>query len=343
MSKTQYSLLIDLRKNTSIFFNLGNAQVTVCPDMGGRVFAELEGISLHRIDLDTVKNPDRPFNNYGGGNLWPAPEGGKFGFNYRGDQWYVQPAINNQPFQVIDKQSDTATIRKTVKLTNRLGTVVEAVVTRAISVGSQIPVILQNCGLKGLVSYQTVDSFEVINQISVDQALLAAWTLEQFQATDDTLSFVVVANPRTAINFDFYPLPGPTIVYHAQGFTYKTDGRCRGQIGIKKEALASLIGFYDLSQNLICLRQKINPDDDLFFNIADNDQPQGPYCAADNYSIFNSDPDMQAFELETIGGAKIEKGIIKGSELISRTTLAVFERRQDLEEFVLSLLEKRTN
>ena len=54
--------------------------------------------SIPRIDLAAVRQPDQPFNNFGGMNLWPAPEGGPFGFNYEGSRWYVQPAINVEPF-----------------------------------------------------------------------------------------------------------------------------------------------------------------------------------------------------------------------------------------------------
>jgi hypothetical protein len=80
------------------------------------------------------------------------------------------------------------------------------------------------------------------------------------------------------------------------------------------------------------------PTQGIFFNIADNDQPAGPFSAADNYSIFNSDPDMAAFELETIGSATVENGALRGSTLVSVTTFAVFERAQELASFVNTFL-----
>jgi hypothetical protein len=74
--------------------------------------------------------------------------------------------------------------------------------------------------------------------------------------------------------------------------------------------------------------------DGLYFNIADNDQPDGAFSAADTYSIFNSDTDMSAFELETVGCARVEDGILHGSELASRTSFAVFSDTHELESFV---------
>ena len=79
MNQSAYPHLIELKKDAVIQFNEEFFNVALCPDMGARVFAEINGISPHRIDLETVKNPDKPFNNFGGANIWPAPEGGKFG------------------------------------------------------------------------------------------------------------------------------------------------------------------------------------------------------------------------------------------------------------------------
>ena len=66
----------------------GKARAVFAPDLGARVFCELDGVCVHRLDMDAVRNPGEAFNNYGGNNFWPAPEGGVFGFNYHGDTWY---------------------------------------------------------------------------------------------------------------------------------------------------------------------------------------------------------------------------------------------------------------
>lgn len=107
-----------------------------------------------------------------------------------------------------------------------------------------------------------------------------------------------------------------------------------GQIGISKESNPSFIGFYDLSRNLLVIRENLSIDNCLYFNIADNDQLQGPYSTADVYSIYNSDPEMRAFELETIGSARVESGMLRGSKLTSKTTLAVFAKASDIEKFI---------
>lgn len=256
-----------------------------------------------------------------------------YGFNYKGNEWYVQPVVNKQSFKTVAWDSNGAMLRKRAALLNRAGTVIETLISREIKL-SGCPVMLENYELEACLSYTTVDSFKVINEVQADAGLLAAWTLEQFDATGDTISFCIVDNPYQTINFDYYEHPGKRISYYEKGFTYRTDGRSRGQIGIKVEARAKQIGFYDFDRRLLCLRCNGSDGNGLYFNIADNDQPAGPLSAADNYSIFNSDTDMGAFELETIGAAKVDGSLIQGSELISDTVLAVFKRVEDIECFI---------
>jgi hypothetical protein len=40
------------------------------------------------------------------------------------------------------------------------------------------------------------------------------------------------------------------------------------------------------------------------------------------------------FELETVGSARVEGGVLQGSRLVTVTTFAVFENPQDLQAFV---------
>ena len=340
MATSKFQELLRIKQGAVLAFRNEKAACVLCPDMGGRVFGEIGGHSLHRIDLDAACHPNQPFANFGGGNFWPAPEGGKFGFNYRRIEWYVQPCINATPFLVDSHNDRAAVLQKEITLVNRAGTKVETRMQRAFRLVSQPSLGLQQYRLEGFLAYQTTDTFTVLNKVPVDAALLASWTLEQFEGTDQTVSFCAVIHPEQAINFDFYEHPGERIVYAPRGFTYKTDARRKGQIGIRQAAGARFIGFYDLSRRLDCLRENCSVAGGLYFNIADNDQPRGPASAADNYSIFNSDADMGAFELETIGSAQVGKKWLKGSELISLTTFAIFENQRDLLGFIEEMLGK---
>ena len=57
-----------------------------------------------------------------------------------------------------------------------------------------------------------------------------------------------------------------------------------------------------------------------YFDIADNDQPRGPFTTEDTYSIFNGADELNFFELETIAPMAVgNNGKILGSELGSET------------------------
>lgn len=334
-AKGKYEKLKEIKGRALREINDGTSAFCVAPDMGGRIFASVGGMSVHRIDLENAANPVRPFNNFGGGNFWPAPEGGRFGFNYRGNEWYVQEGINNQPFELCAHDEVSAVIKKRVRLLNRAGTVVEVLMKRKVTVGGS-PELLEECDLSACLTYITEDSFEVLNNVSIDEGLVACWTLEQFDANENTFSLCLTDMPQEAINFDFYEHPGKRVVYYDRGFGYRTDGKKKGQIGIKKEADPRAIGFFDVDRKLVCIRQNLSSTKEgLYFNIADNDQPQGPFSASDTYSIFNSDPDGRFFELETVGCADVKQGKLLGSHLVSLTSFAVFKKGEDIEKWLM--------
>ena len=243
------------------------------PDMGARVFCELDGMNLHRLDMATVRDPHQAFNNYGGNNFWPAPEGGIFGYNYDGDTWVVQKAINDEPFVMAESSPTHATAVKQTALMNRKKVEVPVTMSRAVRL-AEVSTALTGCDLAASLAYVVEDEIAVIAPVSTDDALIACWTLEQFAASFHTQSFVKVAKPEEAINFDFYADPRNKINYVENGFRYQTDSKQVGQIGIRKAANAEFIGFYDLSRQLVVVRELIEASDDLYFNIADNDQGQ---------------------------------------------------------------------
>jgi hypothetical protein len=309
------------------------------PDLGARVFCELCGLSLHRLDLENVRQPNRPFNNYGGNNFWPAPEGGRFGFNYDGNTWRVQAAVNDQPFVMDAMTGSGARAIKETTLINRMGTGLEALMQREFAVVSLPPLLADLHPAAGL-AYTVDDRIDVRNHVSMEEGLLACWTLEQFDAGDTTTSFARVERPREAINFDFYEDPGSRITYAGRGFFYGTDGRMRGQIGIRKESNPEFLGFFDLQRRLLCVREIVGQPEGMYFNIADNDQLQGPFSAQDKYSIFNGDESLRFFELETVGGAQIRNSRLTGSHLTSRTSFALFEDAESIRQFVSEMMEK---
>ena len=277
----------------------GPGKLICVPALAGRLYFAYDGNVIHRVDPEAIVSPADEigqYNNYGGMNIWPAPEGGDFGWAYTAKgEWHIQDGVNEVPFNILDKQKSSCLIERNSTIANRNRTEVNVTMKRAARIEQ-----LSQPPAQAAFKITAIDDFSCSHH---DQILIAPWTLEQFDAHDETVSFCVVENPEESINFDYYEHPLERIEYKEGHFIYRTDGAKAGQIGIKKDAAPKALGMLDPRNNFLVVR-KIGADYSQldYFNIADNEQDQGPYSAADVFSIFNSPPELAFLELETIGG-----------------------------------------
>jgi hypothetical protein len=255
----------------------------------------------------------------GGNSLWPAPEGGAFAFNYLpgSDAWVVQDGIAKAVPSVRRDGDDRAIVEKPISLTNRKSAHVSLVYRREISV-LNTESLLQGYEIEGM-GYATDDILEPIGHYSPDDVLLAPWSLEQFPGAEGVVAFGKIDGDGNALNRDFYGDPGDRIVLGEGQFTFQLGGKDRHQIGIKVCSRPCLIGALDTRRSLLLLR-RTEVREGLYFNIADNDQIDGPFSTEDLYSIFNGG-ELGFFELETIGAMHVENGRVAASSLPSQTII----------------------
>jgi hypothetical protein len=301
-----------------IELHAGRGSLLIPPALGGRLFCQLDGELIHRLDAAAMRNPSpEGYDNLGGNSLWPAPEGGPFAFNYPpdSDAWYVQDGVSKAIPSVTPTGPREARVEKTIGLINRKGIRLDLQYRRAVSV-MDLPPAANGYALSGL-AYTTDDSFEPLEPCSAQQVLLAPWSLEQFPGAEGILAFGKVSGGPDALNCDFYGDPGDRIAWHPWGFTFRLGGTDRHQIGLRVKAQPECIGALDSGRSLLFLR-KTQPQAGLYFNIADNEQPDGPLSAADLFSIFNGG-ELGFFELETIGAMQSEGGLLSTSTLQSQT------------------------
>ncbi|MCP4643298.1 MAG: hypothetical protein GY851_22815 [bacterium] len=298
----------------------GAGAVLVAPGLQGRIFCRIDGELVHRLDADALLNPSpTEFNNLGGNSLWPAPEGGPFAFNYLpdSDDWVVQDGIGAQNCQVTQRNVSSATIAKTIRLVNRRGTRLDLEFLRHVRRFLAFP-LFEGTNLQA-VGYRTVDTFEPLNPCNPDQALLAPWSLEQFPGGEGVTAFAKVEPADNAVNFDFYTHPGDRVVCRDDLVTFRLGGDDRHQIGIRAAANPTVLGALDTQRSLLMLRRTA-PQPGRYFNIADNDQADGPDSAADLFSVFNGGS-LGFFELETIGAMQVADGVIAPCHLECETLI----------------------
>ncbi len=300
----------------------GDGAIGVSNHLQGRIFCQLDGTLVHRFNVELAAHPaSDQFNNIGGNSLWPGPEGGDFAFNYLPEtDWLVQPAINSQPTETVESQANRIVVGKRILLRNRKNTTVELDFRRTV-MPTDIGNITRKYKLKA-VAYCTLDELQAINPICTDQTLFCAWSLEQFPGGDGVISFGRCGtDAKTAVNCDYYGNPGTRLQCNGHIFRLELGSSERFQIGLDQQAYPELIGAYDRQRSLLIIRRAWRQDGGLYFNIADNDQPRGPYSAADSYSIFNGG-ELNFFELETIAPLQLdsqERGIC--SRLWSETLI----------------------
>ncbi len=305
----------------------GQGSLWIPPALGGRIFCGLNGELVHRLDAEALQHPSpTEYDNLGGNSLWPAPEGGPFAFNYLSENgaWTVQDGIAKSVPQVSLEDDNGVRIEKRIALTNRQGTQLDLNYRRLLWARALHPA-AGRLELEGLV-YDTLDVFEPLGDYDAESALLAPWSLEQFPGADGIVAFGKVRENDGALNRDFYGDPGKRIAWWPDHFVFRLGGKARHQIGVRVEHGPQCIGALDLGREMLFVR-KTQPQQGTYFNIADNEQPDGPFSTADLYSVFNGG-ELDFFELETIGAMQTVNGRLATSSLLTQTVILRGEPRK---------------
>ncbi|MBR7103765.1 MAG: hypothetical protein IKC65_02380 [Lentisphaeria bacterium] len=300
-----------------------DGSIFVSNKLQGRIFAQINGTFVHNFVEKLAASPDPDnFNNIGGNSLWPAPEGGDFAYNYPDhSDWQVQSGINTVQTATLEKTDKKAVVSKRIKLRNRNGKEIELDFVREVQVLEEKD--FWNTGKLACTGYRTVDRLTVIGKCSKEDYLLSAWSLEQLPGAEGITAFGKCCAPaKDCINDDFYGDSSSRVQYKGDVFTFELGGPNRLQIAIKAAAQPVMIGSLDRNRNILVIRTTPAQDKGIYFNIADNDQKDGPYSAADMFSIFNGSQELNFHELETIAPMQVDAdGNITGSELHSMTLI----------------------
>ena len=159
-----------------------DGMVWLSPGLQGRIFCSIGDRLAHKLDFELASNPTDGFNNIGGNSLWPGPEGGAFAYNYPHGEWTVQDGINKVCPTLSVESPAAATMVKNISLLNAKGTQVELEYRRRVQtldISSQTAAY----AVKG-VAYTEMDTFTPLREYSVEDAIVCAWSLEQFNGAE---------------------------------------------------------------------------------------------------------------------------------------------------------------
>lgn len=259
-------------------------------DLEARLFVELEGEIVHRVNPDAL-GADRPeeWVNPGGDGLWPAPEGTRLGYEYATGAWRVPPGLVGARFRTVDSAPDRARVRAEIDLVNSEGLGVPTAFEREVSVRPG----------DGEVRVEVVERIVYLGaaERERDDCLLAPWSLCQFDSGPGC-EVVMPAAPADAV-WDLYDPSDDRRDRDEDGWRVRTDASKRFQIGIGPEV--PWIEFRNPERGLRARREAAPPPDGQdYVDISDAPPDQSPGKRGVRYSVYS---DTDGFmEIEAAGG-----------------------------------------
>jgi hypothetical protein len=261
----------------------GQSKVLVSADFQGRVMSSTaggdNGISFGWINYDLIgANKKKPhFNPYGGEErFWVGPEGGQYSVYFaKGDSfnlahWQVPAVIDTVPYEITRATKNEASFRKTARLVNYSGTVLDFEINRTIRLLSRDS-LEKKLGVRIADSLRWV-SFESVNQIrntgqkdwTEKGGLLSIWLLSMMTPTDQTkvlIPFRGMPDARRHITDNYFgTIPAQRLEVKDSILYFRCDGRFRSKIGIAPQIARPIAASFDFKRNVLTvLYPEIHP------------------------------------------------------------------------------------
>ena len=266
--------------------------VVIGLDLEGRLFAVLNGKILNRVNEEAFRGicTRDAYLNPGGDGLWPAPEGSELGYEYATGDWRVPPGLTNARFQVLDTTPAEALVRAEVDLINSRGLGIPIALERRVAVESR----------SSSLRVTTTETVEYLGsrELTADEALLAPWTLCQFDSGPGCTALYPDAGPDAA--WDLYEDSSELRIPRDGIWHCRTDGAKRYQIGLSPAI--SWLEYRNPSRGLKVRRTaEPLPETLRYIDIADRAPHEAPAGPPVRFSIY-SDPSC-FMEIEAAGGS----------------------------------------
>jgi hypothetical protein len=254
---------------------LSGAAVLVVPAYQGRVMTSTSGgvkgqsygwINYKHIESGVLSDQFNPFG--GEERFWLGPEGGPFSIYFRkGDEqvfpnWKVPAALDNEPFEVVQKSQSAAAFRKDFSLVNAAGTEMNIGVERKITLlglnDAEKFLGVRPKGSLSFVGYETVNTLvnKGNNAWDRNSGFLSVWLLGMFNPSESGVVFIPFKSSAGKVITDDYfgKVPSDRLIVKDSLLFFRTDGKYRSKIGISPGGAKPLAGGYDpVSKSLTIL------------------------------------------------------------------------------------------
>jgi len=264
----------------------GRSQVAVAPRLQGRVVTSTAqgttGLSFGWINRELIASGKtvEHINVYGGEDrFWIGPEGGQFSVFFKQaapfdlDHWFTPAAIDTEPFGLVSKSQNRATLRKDMQLENYSGTIFKIRVDREITVLDKAEAI-EKLAVTPPSAVKMV-AFESANKMTntgtkaweKETGLLSIWILGMFNPSPAT-TVVVPFNTGpedqlgTIVNDAYFgKVPADRLTIKKGVLFFSGDGQYRSKIGLSPQRAKPVLGSYDSLNQVLTIVQYNKPDD----------------------------------------------------------------------------------
>jgi len=250
----------------------GGAQVALVPAWQGRVVTSTAagdtGASFGWINHELVASGEtRPHINVFGGEdrFWIGPEGGQFsvffpkGAAFDLEHWQTPPAIDSQPFELVQQSPERALFSQQFRLTNWSGTTFDVGATREIALIEPEQVL--GAALPGNLKAVAFESRNTLTNRGREPwqrgtGLLSLWSIGMFNATPSTtvvVPFEKGVQGRVVNDLYFGQVPADRLIVTDGVAFFRADANCRSKIGIAPSRAKPVLGSWDAENGVLTI------------------------------------------------------------------------------------------
>ncbi|MCL5280241.1 MAG: hypothetical protein M1376_10080 [Planctomycetes bacterium] len=259
-------------------------RVAVLPKMQGRVMTSTaagpNGYSFGWINRELVAGkPVEHMNAYGGEDrFWLGPEGGQFsiffakGVAFDMDHWFTPAPVDTEAWELVGKTAHSASLRKTMQVTNYSGTVFDLRADREVRVLERTAA-LQRLGVTAGSDVKMV-AYESDNKVTntgrepwkKETGLLSIWILGMFNPSPEiTIVVPFMPGPEDQLgpivnDTYFGKVPVGRLVVKDGVLFFSGDGKYRSKIGLSPQRAKTMLGSYDAVHGVLTIVQYNKPE-----------------------------------------------------------------------------------
>lgn len=307
-----------LRQYTNSTIVLGEdatgPRVAVVADYQGRVMTSSAtgdaGASYGWLNYDHIAAGEivPHINVYGGEErFWLGPEGGQFslffeagdGFNL--DDWQTPPAVDSEPFELVEHDATHARFRRVASLTNYSGTVFNLRIDREVALLSDSEIVQAlgtTIGEANAVAYETRNKVTNIGERGWDKdtGLVSIWLLGMFKPgprTTVVLPFREGPEDRLGriVNDEYFgKVPAERLVVGEGRLFFRADTQYRSKIGLSPRRATPVAGSWDPDLGVLTIVQFSYPGPEVTDYVNSMWEMQDQPFAGDTINSYNDGP-----------------------------------------------------